>query len=214
MLYYIRIKAVWYSVPANMILRVHTMKTEQYVMAYEVEQDRLRAIIPADFVSLRPVLRINAEIRDESTGYLELNTAVEKDGNKGWLNIGFWNDIPFERTGKTVLFKTSFLEISYTRVGIQGSCPAEKDNAGCHFIGKAIELRNPEIITANKEFCDCSFAWKFTDTDAHGVSTGKTIPAYPTEIKTVYPKERFTAENAAKIACKQVLGTYVVEFER
>ena len=39
------------------------MQVEQYVMAYEVEQDRLRALLPAGFVSLRPVLRINGEIR-------------------------------------------------------------------------------------------------------------------------------------------------------
>ena len=30
------------------------MKVEQFVMAYEAEQDRLRAILPEDFVSLRP----------------------------------------------------------------------------------------------------------------------------------------------------------------
>ena len=35
------------------------MKIEQFVMAYGVEQDRLRAILPEGFASLRPVLRIN-----------------------------------------------------------------------------------------------------------------------------------------------------------
>ena len=59
------------------------MKVEQYVMAYGIEQDRVRAILPEGFVSLRPVLRINAEIRDEKNGYVEFNTAVEKDGKKG-----------------------------------------------------------------------------------------------------------------------------------
>lgn len=39
------------------------MKVEQYVMAYGVEHDRLRAILPEGFTSLRPVLRFNAEIR-------------------------------------------------------------------------------------------------------------------------------------------------------
>ena len=47
------------------------MKTEQYVMAYGIEQDRIRTIIPEGFVSLRPVLRINAEIQDNKNGYLE-----------------------------------------------------------------------------------------------------------------------------------------------
>ena len=55
------------------------MQVEQYVMAYGIEQDRIRAIIPEGFVSLRPVLRINAEIQDDSNGYLEFNKPVEKD---------------------------------------------------------------------------------------------------------------------------------------
>lgn len=190
------------------------MKIEQFVMAYGVEQDRLRAILPESFESLRPVLRINAEIRDDSQGYVEFNTAVEKDGNKGWINIGFWNNVPFERKEKTVIFKTDFLEISFTGVGIEGSCPAEKDNVGCYFLGENITLRKPEVIQNSKEFCDCEFCWKFTDNDVHGVSIGKTLPAYPVEIKNRYPKEAFTVENAAKIPCEQVLGTYLVRFER
>ena len=43
------------------------MKVEQFVMAYGVEQDRLRAFLPEGFVSLRPVLRINGEIRTDET---------------------------------------------------------------------------------------------------------------------------------------------------
>lgn len=187
------------------------MRVEQFVMAYGVEQDRLRAILPEGFVSLRPVLRINAEVRDNSVGYVEFNTAVEKEGNKGWLNIGYWNDVPFEKNGKETTFRTDFLEISFKGVGIAGSCPAEKDNAGCYF---GNELRKPEVITVNKEFCDCKFAWYFSENDAHGVSIGKTLPAILTEIVNVYPKEKFTVENAAKIPCEQVLGTYAVVFER
>ena len=187
------------------------MRIEQYVMAYSVEQDRLRAILPNGYTSLRPVLRINAEVQNDDNGYVEFNTAVEKDGNKGWLNIGHWNHVLFERAGKTITFKTQFLKISFIGVGIEGSCPAEKDNAGCYF---GDELRKPEKITANKEFCDCSFAWRFSKNDAHGVSIGKTLPATPTEIVNVYPKETFDAENAAKIPCEQVLGTYLVKFER
>lgn len=103
------------------------MQVEQYVMAYGIEQDRIRAIIPEGFVSLRPVLRINAEIQDNSNGYLEFNT------------------------------------------------PVEKDNAGCYFLKETPELKKPE---------------------------------------TTYPRDTFTAENAAKIPCRQVLGTYKVIFER
>ncbi len=61
------------------------MHIEQFVMAYEVEQDRLRALVPHGFKSLRPVLRINAEIRG-GTPYVEFNTAVEaQDGTRGWM---------------------------------------------------------------------------------------------------------------------------------
>ena len=190
------------------------MKVEQYVMAYKAEQDRIRAILPEEFYSLRPVLRINAEIRDDKYGYIEFNTAVEKDANKGWLNIGYWENVSFERNGKTVLFRTDFLEILFTGVGIEGSCPAEKDNAGCYFIGETESFKTAEIIRVNKEFCDCTFKWNFTDNDAYGASTGKTLPAFSTEVLTVYPKKNFTAENAANIPCEQVLGSYVVKFER
>ena len=96
----------------------------------------------------------------------------------------------------------------------EGSCPAEKDNAGCFFPGERKTLRLPEMITANKEFCDCSFRWLFADGDAHGVSIGKTLPAIASEPKTRYPKKMLTAQNAAEIPCEQVLGSYVVRFER
>ena len=43
------------------------MTVEQFVMAYGAEQDRLRALLPEGFASLRPVLCINAEVRDGKT---------------------------------------------------------------------------------------------------------------------------------------------------
>ena len=52
----------------------------------------------------------------------------------------------------------------------------EKDNAGCYFIEDEIILRKPEKIENNKEFCDCSFRWKFTENYAHGISIGKDTP--------------------------------------
>ena len=192
------------------------MKVEQYVMAYGAEQDRLRAILPEGFTSLRPVLRINAEIRESetgSTGYVEFNTAAEKDGIRGWVNIGFWENVPFERSGKTVTFRTEYLTISFTGVGIQGGCPAEKDNNGCFFLSKSPQLRLPEVITSDKEFCDCDFAWNY-EGGAHGRSIGKTLPAIPTEAAVTYPKQDFTVENATVIPCTQVLGSYVVKFTR
>lgn len=190
------------------------MQIEQFVMAYGVEQDRLRAILPDDFESLRPVLRINAEIRDGRIGYVEFNTAVKAQGKRGWLNIGKWENVLFTRDGEQVIFELPFLQISFVGVGIAGSCPAEKDNDGCFFFGENITLREPELILANKEFCDCEFSWRFHENDAHGVSIGKTLPAIPTEIIKVYPKQPFTVQNAATIPCQQVLGTYKVSFER
>ena len=85
------------------------MKVEQYVMAYGIEQDRVRAILPEGFVSLRPVLRINAEI-----------------------------------------FQTDFLELSFTGVAVEGSCPAEKDNDGCFFLGETEILKPAEHIFREK----------------------------------------------------------------
>lgn len=191
------------------------MKIEQYVMAYGVEQDRLRAMLPQEFSSLRPVLRINAEIRDEKNAYIELNTAVEKDGVRGWLNMDAWTSVSVERNEKTVTFYTDFLKISFTGVGIEGGCPAEKDNEGTFFAsGANFVLRKPETILSKKEFCDCSFAWSFTPNDAKGKSMGKTLPAIPTEVRTVYPKQSCTAQHAAAIPCIQVLGAYLVKFER
>ncbi len=80
--------------------------------------------------------------------------------------------------------------------------------------GTPAVLRLPEHISSSREFCDCRFAWKFNAGDARGESEGKTIPAFFTEVKTIYVRQAFTAENAAAIPCGQVLGAYVVKFER
>ena len=61
------------------------------------------------------------------------------------------------------------------------------------------QLREPEVITASKEFCDCEFSWYSAKDGAHGVSIGKTLPAIPEEASHQYPREDFTVENAAKI---------------
>lgn len=194
------------------------MKVEQFVMAYQVEQDRLRALLPDKFESLRPVLRINAEIRNEQIAYLEFNTAVASQGKRGWLNIAHWSSethsLTYKRNGKRVTFTAPFLMITYSAVGIEGSCPAEQDNDGCFFLDEAPHLNPPERITVNKEFCDCEFAWSFHDHDAHGASTGKTIPAFFSLPEKTYEKRPLSAENAAAIPCQQILGSYVVMFER
>jgi len=197
------------------------MNVEQFVMAYHAEQDRLRAMLPEGFTSLRPVLRINAEIREESgaeTVYLEFNTPVAAEDRRGWLNIAHWESpaapLTYRREGKTVTFQSPFLEIRFTGVGLEGGCPAERDNDGCFFLGRDPAFVPAEKIDSNREFCDCSFAWRFGPDDARGVSEGKTLPAFPSQEEKTYPKAPLTAAEAASIPCDQVLGSYVVRFKR
>ena len=193
-------------------------------MAYGIEQDRIRAMLPEGFRSLRPVLRINAEIRTpvsdggKQTVYVEFNTPVEAEGKRGWLNIANWKStydpLTFARDGRTVTIKAPFLTLSYTGTGAMGGCPAEKDNDGCFFTGDAVEFRPAEIINEKKEFCDCSFAWHFHEGDAHGKSEGRTIPAFDTPREKEYAPCTLTGEHAAAIPCRQVLGAYIVRFRR
>ena len=194
------------------------MKIEQFVMAYGIEQDRIRAMLPDGYESLRPVLRINTEIRDEQSAYIEFNTPVAHDGKRGWLNIANWegvkDGISFVREGDTTIITAPFFRLEYKGVGIEGGCPAEKDNDGCFYPGADSFFMPAESIRSNKEFCDCAFEWKFHEGDAKGKSIGKTLPAAPETIKTQYAKTELTAENAAAIPCRQVLGAYIVRFER
>lgn len=112
-------------------------------------------------------------------------------------------------------FSCPFLEITFTGVGIEGGCPAEKDNDGCFFLSGQPEFVEAEKIEQNKEFCDCAFSWKFSEGDAHGVSSGgKSVAAKPDKPKIQYEKCALSAENAAKIECRQILGAYTVKFQR
>ena len=69
--------------------------------------------------------------------YLELNAPVEHQGRRGWLNVAHWGGgadaLSFTRSGKTVRIEAPFLKLEYTGVGIEGGCPAERDNCGCFF---------------------------------------------------------------------------------
>lgn len=65
------------------------------------------------------------------------------------------------------------------------------------------EYKN-KIINSNKEFCDCEFHWMFTDADAYGKSVGKTLPAYPEQVKKVYAKKRFIVEMLQKFHVNRV----------
>mgnify|MGYP004502757709 CR=1 FL=1 len=66
-------------------------------MAYGAEHDRIRAILPDGFTSIRPVLRINAEIRDEKFGYqsewLNGNTAMKQNISSQYF-LFFFDFIP------------------------------------------------------------------------------------------------------------------------
>ena len=198
------------------------MRVEQFVMAYRAEQDRLRALLPEGFESLRPVLRINAEVRgegDAATAYVEFNTPVAAHGKRGWLNIAHWESpadpVVVERSGRAVTFRLPFLTITYTGVGAVGGCPAEKDNDGCFFIDPALRFVPAESIDQNKEYCRCAFAWGFTGQDARGESADdRSVPALPTEVAVRYAPQPLTPQNAAAIPCRQVLGSYTVCFER
>ncbi len=204
------------------------MNIEEFVMAYEVEQDRIRALLPEGFESIRPVLRINAHKINGKNAYIEFNTPVAYDGKRGWLNIANWCNEPeklnipkwkncrkekisVETIDMTTVFTLPFLKISFKNVGIEGGCPAEKDNDGCFFIGEEIVLKPPYKYVNNKHFCNCKFEWNFSGNNAKGESMGKTLPAYFTEPVKIYDKQVLTAENTAMITCKQVLGAYEVE---
>lgn len=113
------------------------MQIEQFVMAYEAEQDRLRALLPEGFVSLRPVLRINAEIRNGNEGYVEFNTPVERDGVRGWLNIGFWKGVPFCKTGEHNSISDGFSENTVYRYMHRRRLPGRKGRRRLLFSGKS-----------------------------------------------------------------------------
>ena len=50
-----------------------------------------------------------------------------------------------------------------------------------------------------------------TGTDRKNLSG---LRSYPEEVQTVYPRQDCTAQNAAAIPCRQVLGAYMVAFDR
>lgn len=216
-------KREWLDVAADGTGRIHSslppVQVEQYVMAYLIEQDRIRAMLPEGFTSLRPVLRINAEIRDEKVVYAEFNTPVARGARRGWLNIASWKSssgdaIHFAKDGRSTVFTASFLHLRFTPTGKSGGCPAEKDNDGCYYLGNDTEFRPAEKIDAPREFCDCEFAWHFCEGDARGVSEGGSLPAFAQAQERQYPKEPLSPEGAARIPCRKVLGAYAVKFRR
>lgn len=210
------IKRAWLENPDIAELPV---EVEKFVVDYRVEQDRIRAMLPDGYTSLRPVLRIQNEIRDEETVYLELNTPVEKDGRRGWLNIQNWKSsrdtLGFDRNGDTVQISAPFLTLRYTLHGTVRDLPEEQDNEGCYYMRDGEEEFLPTVSTGSEvTVCDCAFSWKFRKNDASGISTGETFPAAMEEISKTYRKCAMNAKNAAAIPSKEVLDTWVIRFER
>lgn len=90
------------------------MQAAQFVMAYGVEQDRLRAILPE---GLPPCGRCFG-----STGRSGVKKAFSNSGQPwketgkgGRLSIGSFSNVPFEVIEKTTAFQGELLEIAFTR---------------------------------------------------------------------------------------------------
>ncbi len=157
-------------------------------MAYRANNEEIKKLLPEGFVSLRPVLRINAECYDgdDDWGYVEFNTTVEAQGKRGWLNITSW------------LAKPEYMHLEFSPTGKPGGCPHEADNDGCFYwdyeIGEYGFLGSEEI-SGNKEYCDCELSWDLP-------------PA----------KEFFDDDERirrfVKLPVEEILGAYLVEFER
>jgi len=186
------------------------MKVEQFVMAYRADHEKIKALLPQGFESLRPVLRINAEILTDSRQadkgatyyYIEFNTPVAHDGKRGWLNLGNWDsmstDIKVTRKSRDgegrlcVTFDFGLLTLTHTGTGKEGGCPAESDNDGCFYLdGDDEEFRPAEKVEECKEYTDCEFEWK---------------------LRGQFPKVPLF--EAINIKCEEILGAYMVEFER
>lgn len=183
-------------------------------MAYSAEQDRIRALLPAGASSLRPVLRINAEIWDDAHGCVEFKTAVEKNGLRGWLNIARWTDVPFERRGRTTVFRTEFLEISFTGMGVEGGCRRKRTTRAAGFPARPKRCARRRRLRRARNSAAASFNGASPARTRTAQALARPFRAVPEDVKTVYPKQPLTAPNAAAIPCAQVLGTCRVTFER
>ena len=145
------------------------MQVEQYVMAYEVEQDRLRALLPAGFVSLRPVLRINGEIRrgPEETAYLELNTPVEGPGKRGW---------PMPEREKPSPSPPPFSLSPLRRLGWRAGALRNGTTRGASFWGRPCLFGPASLETATRNFVTVSLLGSFLRGTPRAPARGKPYP--------------------------------------
>ena len=92
------------------------MQATQFVMAYGVEQDRLRAILPE---GLPPCGRCFGSTG--RSGRKRLSRIPDSRGKRrekgagGRLSIGSFSNVPFEVIEKTTAFQGELLEIAFTR---------------------------------------------------------------------------------------------------
>lgn len=142
-------------------------RVEQYVMACRINPEVIDPILPEEFRSLRPVLRINAERigePNEDFWRIELNTPVNWGQMKGWLNLATWENNAAAIAAWKAAYGVSkayarihaeyvdncleltaaveddpFLTIRFARTGESGGCPHEADNMGTFLQGKAGE---------------------------------------------------------------------------
>lgn len=88
------------------------------------------------------------------------------------------------------------LKIRSAPTGAKGVALRKKITANIILSKKGeVTLRHNEIITVNKEFCDCEFLWKTEDgTNGKGAgrSAGRSVPLFFEECKNVYPDKEFS----------------------
>lgn len=90
------------------------MQATQFVMAYGVEQDRLRAILPE---GLPPCGRCFGSTgrSGEKKAFSNSGQPWKETGKGGWLSIGSFSNVPFEVIEKATAFQGELLEIAFTR---------------------------------------------------------------------------------------------------
>lgn len=90
------------------------MQATQFVMAYGVEQDRLRAILPE---GLPPCGRCFGSTGrfGEKKAFSNSGQPWKETGKGGWLSIGSFSNVPFEVIEKATAFQGELLEIAFTR---------------------------------------------------------------------------------------------------
>lgn len=199
-------------------------RVEQYVMAYRTNPEIIDLILPEEFQSLRPVLRINAErIGEPGEDFwrIELNTPVSWGQMKGWLNLATWESnaaaiaawkaaygvsksyarIKAEYTEQSVQLTAAvdedpFLSIRFDRTGKEGGCPHEADNQGTFIRGKEGETMMFQMADSIDQPKEyCDCSFTWTSVQ---------LPA----------KTAVWVRTIMSAKAEEILGAYTVTFER